>query len=178
MTENPIRLRQATESDWPLILDSWWRSYQDYAVPLPRDLDEPARLSMAAFDVQAKSEGLPTSEELHRARAESYAALRRRYMLAHRAAIEAALRRGHAVLATFTEDSDTVLGWVVFEGPADARVVHFVYVKNDSRRCGVATYLLESVLANGATSTHRTTSVAEALARKFGLRYAPGRFAS
>ena len=94
------------------------------------------------------------------------------YFAQHHGVIERLLKRSRTVVATIPEDEDVILGWACYEpamqmdGIAVPAIVHYVYVKPDFRRAGVAARLLSEVDANEAMYTHHTFVVAGPLANK------------
>lgn len=65
------------------------------------------------------------------------------FFASHHQVIERILARGATVtLAVLPDDHSVVFGWAVTEGPA---TVHYVYVKPDFRKFGIARALLEHV---------------------------------
>lgn len=146
----PVMLREGTPADWPFVLDSWRRSYLD---------------SLAPF--LGLEDGAP--EELR-------AAFSQRFREAHQMRASRALQRGSLVVATAPDDPDVIVGWVAFEGPETARVVHYVYVKRGEggtfRRAGLGGLLMDAARAHGCRYTHHTRA-GQRLAYRYGARYAP-----
>lgn len=177
LSENPLCFREGTPEDWPFVLNSWLKGYRDIARPPTPAWDKAAQLAIVAYDAQAVATGLPTSTQLHHQRAEADGALRQRYYLAHKAAIEAALKRGALLVAAAREDTSVILGYVLVEGaPGPGRTVHYLHVKAGVRRQGLGRELLLAAQVHGGRYTHRTPA-AHHLAEQFSLTYHPEDFA-
>ncbi len=95
----------------------------------------------------------------------------------HDAKIKTALLNRMRVLIAYDDEHPIVIiGWIAF-GPGP--VLHYVYVRNQMRRQGVARALADSILAHAAapfvTFTHQTPGVRHL--RHFGLAvYSPEYF--
>jgi hypothetical protein len=85
------------------------------------------------------------------------------YYVGQEAVIRRLLVRSSIVLACNPEDPSTVLGYVVFERVPSGGLVHYVYVKELVRRCGLAARLLSEVPGPFRSHTHETR--AEGVAR-------------
>jgi hypothetical protein len=146
----PVMLREGRSEDWAFILDSWRRSFLDAALPM-LGLDDSASEALRA-GVAARF------RDVHQARA-----LR-------------LLQRGSLVVAVAPDAPDIIVGWVAFEGPEAARVLHYVYVKKGEggtfRRQGLASLLLDTARARGCRYSHHTRAGAR-LATTYAARYAP-----
>jgi hypothetical protein len=77
------------------------------------------------------------------------------YIRGQKAKIRRLLSRANILVACLPEDPETILGWSATE----ATVVHFVYVKREFRRLGIASSLLSPFLGEATTYTHRTPCV-------------------
>jgi GNAT superfamily N-acetyltransferase len=64
------------------------------------------------------------------------------FMREHHALIERILARGACVIAAPSDHSDSIIGFSVTEMQGARRVVHFVHVRREARRNGVASALL------------------------------------
>ena len=71
----------------------------------------------------------------------------------HSEVIKRLLDRGEVRIAGWSEDPETIIGWCCVE-PA---TVHYVYVRKEFRRRGIARLLLGPQCAPGISYTHRTT---------------------
>lgn len=82
------------------------------------------------------------------------------YFAQHHAVIERLLKRSVVRVATIPEDDDVILGWACYEpaiedgGFTVPAIIHYVYVKPDFRKAGVAQKLLGGVSMVGAMYTH------------------------
>lgn len=119
-------LRSGLPSDHPFVVDSWVKSYQSYC--LTRDCEH-----------------CGGAGRIYRGQ---------RFLRGHKRLIREILARPATALlvACHPEDSDVILGWAVTE----AGVVHYVFVKRDVRRVGIAKALLAPFLdASQVIYTHR-----------------------
>lgn len=74
------------------------------------------------------------------------------YFEQHHAIVERLLARCEVLVCTLADSDSTIVGYVV-RGPG---ILHFVYVKKDFRRMGVASGLLVDVDPNAMVFTHWT----------------------
>lgn len=82
--------------------------------------------------------------------------------------------RANVAVACNPEDPSTILGYVVFEPAPSGGVVHYVYVKELVRRCGLASRLMAEVPGPFRSHTHETESTAsQALKARFPSVYNP-----
>ena len=87
------------------------------------------------------------------------------YYSKHHSVIENLLKRSKLVIATTEEDTSVILGWSCYEssesiaGLIVPAIIHYVYVKPDFRKAGVATKLLEEVAGPGVMYSHETFMV-------------------
>jgi GNAT superfamily N-acetyltransferase len=75
------------------------------------------------------------------------------YRREHRRLIEIALRRSTLRIAHVLGAPTALVGWAAYEEPT--RIVHYVYVRRDMRRLGMATALLEPFGKAPAIMTHK-----------------------
>jgi hypothetical protein len=85
------------------------------------------------------------------------------YYAGQEAVIRRLVSRSMVALACNPEDPSTVLGYVVFERVRSGGLVHYVYVKELVRRCGLAERLMGEVPGPFRSHTHETR--AEGVAR-------------
>lgn len=78
----------------------------------------------------------------------------RAYSRGQRNLVEALLARCAVLVAAFDEDPDTILGWSC----TSTCVVHYVWVRHEFRRRGIASQLLAPYLHERAFYTHPPTS--------------------
>jgi hypothetical protein len=76
-----------------------------------------------------------------------------RYWQRQSAVIDYCRRTGVTLVATTEQEPDTALGYLV--GSAPGNVVHWVYVKHDARRLGVARGLVTALGVQHARYTHK-----------------------
>lgn len=95
------------------------------------------------------------------------------YFASQHSVIERLLERGRVLVATIEEDPDVILGWCCYEPHNDEiegleipAVIHYVYVKPNFRKSGVAKSLLDGARLDGAMYTHETNAVASFLRPK------------
>ena len=125
MSETPLFLLRAGHAgDHPFVVDSWVKSYQSYA--LSRDCEH-----------------CNNAGRIYRGN---------RFLRGHKRLIRDILARsGTALLvACHPDDPEPILGWACSENG----VLHYVFVKKDVRRVGVASALLAPFGA-GTVYTHR-----------------------
>ncbi len=98
----------------------------------------------------------------------------------HRAHIEAALQRGHTLVACTPEDANQILGYVCFEWSNELwpPVLHYAFTKGPFRRFGVFTRLMEEAGFTPTTpfafSQLNNSDLAHHLRKKYTLaRYNP-----
>lgn len=56
------------------------------------------------------------------------------------------MKSANVMLAVYPEDASEIMGYVIYEYIAEVPIIHYVYVKNLSRRKYVATKLVEQIL--------------------------------
>lgn len=94
------------------------------------------------------------------------------YFAQQHAVIERLLKRSRTLVATIEEDPSVILGWCCYEPASDElgivipAVIHYVYVKPNFRRSGVASKLLDQVTLAGSMYTHETYPVTSFLKSK------------
>lgn len=128
VTDPLFRLRAGHAGDHPLVVDSWVKSYQGYA--LARDCEH-----------------CGGAGRIYRGN---------RFLRGHKRLVREILARPGAALlvACRPDDPDTILGWAC-TGPGK---VFYVFVKKDVRRVGIAKALLAPYLDarnGGVIYTHR-----------------------
>lgn len=78
----------------------------------------------------------------------------------HHKVLEHLIPRSIVVVACSEDDPDLIVGWVCAELVDTALVVHYVYVKHDYRRMGVAkallTFLVDAEKPPAVMYTHKT----------------------
>jgi hypothetical protein len=80
------------------------------------------------------------------------------YIPRHGALIDNLLHRCITELVCLKEDPATILGFLVYERITKLNIIHFIYVKKDFRKMGLATALIANTKVDPDQSayTHRT----------------------
>lgn len=93
-----------------------------------------------------------------------------RYRRQQTAVIKHAMEHGSTVVACVPDDTDHLLGFACGRGS----VVHYVHVRPERRRLGLATMLVQTLsLGGGTCEASHMTPAGEHLGRKFSLTYNP-----
>ena len=86
----------------------------------------------------------------------------------HSEVIKRLMDRSEIKVAAWSEDAETILGWICAEPTA----LHYVFVRKEFRRQGIAKQLAEALIPGIALVTHRTTD-ADKIRWPIGWSYNP-----
>lgn len=135
-----LTLRPVSQDEYPLIVDSWVRSYSGFS-----SSDEP--------DAHRKS---------YNAQLPFNYMQQWLWFKMHRNMVKNLLDGSNVAVATLESVPDEVVGWICWQDPTDQfpLVVHYTFVKSHVRRYGVASKMMNMVLSRaderGFRSSHIT----------------------
>lgn len=89
------------------------------------------------------------------------------YWERHHRVVEALLGRAATMVACWSDDPDVIIGWACTED----RTVHYVYVRKEFRRMGIARMLLEPMLREAGVQYTHTTNVVRMVRMPKGWTY-------
>lgn len=137
-------VRKGNQEDIPFIYSSWSRSFR-YAIVQSREVVEgeyPCIRCNKTELVEAGFKGNGFIED-------------QIYRHGQRQLIERLLRSSDILVATSSEDQDTILGYIVYQPP---QTIHYCYVKEGFRKLGICRALVNLTHTEGGDRyTSRTT---------------------
>lgn len=94
------------------------------------------------------------------------------YYRNHNAKLVKALRASDCLLIVDVKDPDIIIGFVVYKHNQSSLWLHYIYIRNDFRKIGLAKKLLEIVSAEPkevCVLSHKTDKFNPAALRKYGF---------
>lgn len=132
----PVVIREGSDRDWGFVSNSWLMSYMKRATVLKKadreDIDDCSWSELK--EMALRLVGRATSRTDPQA-----------YMEYQNRMIEVVLARAPVLVAVNKEDTDQLIGHVVYEKP---NILHYVYTKGPFRRLGIARSLIDAALSD------------------------------